>query len=61
VTGLLSILAGLVAFVFPAITLLGLAIVLGIWPLVLGISQIGLAFRLRSMARRPMAPGTAEP
>ena len=48
VTGFLSILAGLVAFLYPAITLLGLALVLGIWLVVLGISQIGLAFRLRS-------------
>jgi uncharacterized membrane protein HdeD (DUF308 family) len=51
VTGCLSILAGLVALVFPAITLLGLALVLGIWLVVLGISQIGLAVRLRSIAR----------
>jgi uncharacterized membrane protein HdeD (DUF308 family) len=52
VTGLLSILAGLLAFFFPGITLLGLALVLGIWLLVLGTAQISLAFRLRSMARR---------
>jgi uncharacterized membrane protein HdeD (DUF308 family) len=52
VTGVLSILAGLLALSFPAITLLGLTLVLGIWLLVLGISQIGLGFRLRSIARR---------
>jgi uncharacterized membrane protein HdeD (DUF308 family) len=51
VTGILSILAGLLAFVFPAITLLGLAIVLGAWLVVLGASEIGLAFRLRSLRR----------
>lgn len=55
VTGLLSIVAGLVAFAFPAITLLGLALVLGLWLLILGISQIGLAFRLRSLAARRSA------
>ena len=52
VIGCLSILAGLVAFTFPAITLLGLALVLGIWLLVLGIGEIGLALRLRWAARR---------
>jgi uncharacterized membrane protein HdeD (DUF308 family) len=52
VTGVLSILVGLLALSYPAITLLGLTLVLGIWLLVLGISQIGLAFRLRSIARR---------
>jgi uncharacterized membrane protein HdeD (DUF308 family) len=52
VIGFLSILAGLVALSYPAITLLGLTLVLGIWLVVLGISQIGLAFRLRSFARR---------
>jgi uncharacterized membrane protein HdeD (DUF308 family) len=51
VTGILSIMAGLIAFLFPAITLLGLALVLGIWLLVLGATQIGLAFRLHSIAQ----------
>jgi uncharacterized membrane protein HdeD (DUF308 family) len=50
VTAFLSILAGLAAFLYPAITLLGLTLVLGIWLVVLGISQIWLAFRLRSFA-----------
>lgn len=52
VTGTLSILAGLVALTFPAITLLGLAVVLGIWLVVLGIAQTSLAVWLRQAARR---------
>ena len=52
VTGTLSILAGLVALIFPAITLLGLAVVLGVWLVVLGIAQTSLAVWLRSAARR---------
>jgi len=51
VTGILSVLAGLVMLIYPGPTLLVLAIVLGIWLLVYGAMEIVLAFRLRSMAR----------
>jgi Short repeat of unknown function (DUF308) len=40
-----------VALVYPGISLLALAIVLGVWLLVLGIMEIFLAFRARSVGR----------
>jgi uncharacterized membrane protein HdeD (DUF308 family) len=48
--GLLSIVAGLVVLFYPAISLLALAVVLGVWLLLFGIMEIVLAFRLRSLA-----------
>jgi uncharacterized membrane protein HdeD (DUF308 family) len=45
--GLLSIAAGIVVLVYPAISLATLAIVLGLWLLVFGIMEIVAAFRLR--------------
>jgi uncharacterized membrane protein HdeD (DUF308 family) len=50
-TGLLSIVAGVVVLVYPGISLLTLAVVLGIWLLVYGMMEIVLAFRLRSLAQ----------
>jgi uncharacterized membrane protein HdeD (DUF308 family) len=50
--GVLSILAGIVVLVYPGITLLVLAVVLGIWLLVFGAMQIFLAFQIRSLAGR---------
>jgi uncharacterized membrane protein HdeD (DUF308 family) len=47
--GLLSVVAGVVVLVYPAISLATLAIVLGFWLLVYGIMEIVLAFRLRSV------------
>jgi uncharacterized membrane protein HdeD (DUF308 family) len=58
--GLLSVVAGVVVLVYPAISLVTLAVVLGFWLLVYGIMEIMLAFRLRSlghMAAR-IAPAT---
>lgn len=51
VMGLLSIVAGVIVLAFPGLTLLGLAIILGIWLLVFGVMEITLAFRLRRPAR----------
>jgi uncharacterized membrane protein HdeD (DUF308 family) len=48
--GLLSVVAGLVVLVYPAISLLALAVVLGVWLLLFGIMEIVMAFRLRSLA-----------
>jgi uncharacterized membrane protein HdeD (DUF308 family) len=50
--GILSILAGIVVLIYPSISLLVLAVVLGIWLLVFGVMQISLAFRIRSLRRR---------
>ena len=58
--GLLSIAAGIVVLVWPGISLLTLAVVLGVWLLVLGIMEIVFAFQLRSAGRAvgQMAPAT---
>src|SRR5262245_6917280 len=55
---LLSIVAGIVVLAYPDITLLALAVVLGIWLVALGIIEIALAFQLRSLGRQagPLAP-----
>jgi uncharacterized membrane protein HdeD (DUF308 family) len=58
--GLLSVLAGVVVLVYPAISLATLAVVLGFWLVVFGIMEIVLAFRLRSLghAAARIAPAT---
>ena len=58
--GLLSVLAGIVVLVYPAISLATLAIVLGFWLLLYGIMEVVLAFRLRSLGRAAarIAPAT---
>ena len=59
--GLLSIAAGIVVLVWPGISLVTLAVVLGIWLLVLGLMEIVLAFRLRSFGHaidQMVAPAT---
>jgi uncharacterized membrane protein HdeD (DUF308 family) len=58
--GLLSIVAGIVVLVYPAISLATLAIVLGFWLVVFGIMEVVLAFRLRSLghAAARIAPAT---
>jgi uncharacterized membrane protein HdeD (DUF308 family) len=57
--GLLSIVAGIVVLVYPAISLATLAIVLGFWLLVYGIMEIVLAFRLRSAGQAATRVATA--
>src|SRR5216684_489808 len=52
VMGILSILAGIVVLVYPAISLLTLVVVLSVWLLVFGAIQIVLAFQIRSLAHR---------
>lgn len=49
--GLISVAAGIVVLVWPDISLVTLAVVLGIWLLVLGLMEIVLAFRLRSFGQ----------
>jgi uncharacterized membrane protein HdeD (DUF308 family) len=58
--GLLSVVAGVVVLVYPGISLLTLAVVLGFWLLVYGIMEIVLAFRLRSVGQGAarVAPAT---
>ena len=57
--GLLSIVAGIVVLVYPAISLATLAIVLGFWLLVFGIMEIVLALRLRQAGQAATRIATA--
>ena len=50
--GVLSIAAGLVVLAYPGISLVTLALVLGIWLIIYGVMEIGLAFRVRSALGR---------
>jgi uncharacterized membrane protein HdeD (DUF308 family) len=58
--GLLSVVAGVAVLVYPAISLVTLAVVLGFWLLVYGIMEIMVAFWLRSLghAAARIAPAT---
>ena len=49
VTGVLSAIAGIIVLAYPGLTLLGLAVILGIWLLVFGILEMTAAFRLRAL------------
>jgi uncharacterized membrane protein HdeD (DUF308 family) len=49
VMGIISVLAGIVVLAYPGISLLVLAIVVGIWLIVFGAMEIGLAWRIRSL------------
>jgi len=53
--GLLGILAGIVVLVWPIGSLSVLVVVAGIWLLVLGLVQILVAFRVRSLANRTVS------
>ena len=48
VMGVISVLAGLLVLVYPAISLLTLVVVLSVWLLVLGLMESTLAIRARS-------------
>jgi uncharacterized membrane protein HdeD (DUF308 family) len=45
--GILSAVAGLIVLAFPGLTLLGLAVILGIWLLMFGILEVSAALRIR--------------
>lgn len=47
--GVLSVLAGIIVLAYPGLSLLGLAIVLGVWLLIFGVMEMVAAFRLRSV------------
>jgi uncharacterized membrane protein HdeD (DUF308 family) len=46
--GALSVVAGVIVFIWPGISLVTLAFVLGFWLIVYGIMEIAVAFRVRS-------------
>jgi uncharacterized membrane protein HdeD (DUF308 family) len=50
--GLASVVAGVLALIWPSITALILAVVVGIWAVVAGAAQIATAFRLRMVGGR---------
>jgi uncharacterized membrane protein HdeD (DUF308 family) len=50
ILGLLSILAGLVLLVYPGLSLVALAVIVGVWLLVFGLMEISVATRLRAAA-----------
>lgn len=50
VMGLLAVAAGVVTLVWPSITLLALAVVIGIWLALYGLLEIVLSLRLRRLA-----------
>jgi uncharacterized membrane protein HdeD (DUF308 family) len=47
--GVLSLLAGIIVLAYPDLTLIGLAVILGIWLVILGVMECVLAWRLRSV------------
>ena len=49
-TGVLSLIAGLIVLAFPGLSLYGLAVVLGVWLIIFGVMEMTSAFRLRSAA-----------
>jgi uncharacterized membrane protein HdeD (DUF308 family) len=55
--GVLSVIAGILVLAYPGLTLVGLAVILGIWLLVFGILEIIAAFRIRKL----METGVADP
>jgi uncharacterized membrane protein HdeD (DUF308 family) len=57
--GLLSVLAGVVVLAYPGISLLTLAVVLGVWLLVLGLMEIVQAFQLRAVGQAVVRAVTA--
>jgi uncharacterized membrane protein HdeD (DUF308 family) len=50
---------GMVVLVYPSISLLTLAVVLGIWLLLFGVMEITLAFRIRAVGRAATHPAPA--
>jgi uncharacterized membrane protein HdeD (DUF308 family) len=51
-SGILGIIAGVILLVYPAISVLTLAIVVSIWLIVYGMMLISVASQMRSLARR---------
>jgi uncharacterized membrane protein HdeD (DUF308 family) len=48
-SGVLGVIAGLVLLVWPSISILTLALLVGIWLIVLGVTQISVAMQMRRM------------
>jgi len=50
-SGILGIIAGIILLVYPAISVLALAVVVSVWLIVYGAMEISVAFQMRSLAR----------
>jgi len=50
-SGILGIIAGIILLVYPAISVLALAVVVSVWLIVYGMMEISVAFQMRSLAR----------
>lgn len=59
VSGLLSIAAGVVAIVWPGITLYVIAIVAGVWMIMIGVMRLVAAFGRRGSGATPAPPAPA--
>ena len=57
--GLASIVAGVLALLWPGLTAIVLAVVVGVWAVVTGVSEIATAFRLRRAGGRVRLLGLA--
>lgn len=61
-TGALGVVAGIVVLGYPAESAVGLARLLGLWLVLLGVAQAAVAFALRAASRRALRfQGTAPP
>jgi uncharacterized membrane protein HdeD (DUF308 family) len=49
--GVLSLVAGIILLVYPAISVVALAVVVGVWLVVFGAIEITMAFRMRSLTK----------
>ena len=61
VVGVISIVAGFIILEYPITSLATLALVVGIWLVILGIMQIVAAFQLRNLAHHSAAGGSGAP
>lgn len=59
-SGLLSVLAGVLLIVVPGISLFALTLVLGVWLVLFGVMLAAQAFQVRS-ATLPLRPGAVQP